>query len=409
MNHTPSESEARPNALNPKLPRPEPQGSWEGAVRAGQAGPETDGLPVAVMRTDEALRLIQANGAWHALAASDVPGVGDDWLELFETEDQERVQEAMRTVLATQRTELLEVRAGSSDQWLEVRIAPDEWKSGVYVVALDVTEQRHREALLNFYAIHDPLTGMYNRVALLEHIRAALARQRRKPSTLAVMYIDLDHFKEVNDRYGHETGDRVLVEAAQRLRMVIRPADMVARLGGDEFVAVCESFESQAEARTVAGRLVSSIEEPIQATPTDEVRLSAAVGLVFADHQTESAASLIDRADRAMYQAKKTGGEVAHAKVLPQGQAGGSAPAANATLSIAVDQLAGVEGDLLEEWARTLSTDRDPDTARLKMASRHVARAINSLRDRAPASKPRAKGTSKRKKKQEADPAEPAS
>lgn len=381
---------------------------WEEAEEAGPVGPETDGLPIAVMRTDRSLRLVQANSAWHALATTEVPRLGEDWVELFEAEDQERVRDTIRTVLANQRSEKLEVRAGSGDQWLEVRIAPDEWRSGVYVVALDITERRHREALLNFYAIHDPLTGMHNRVALLEHVRSALARLRRTPSILAVMYIDLDHFKEVNDRYGHETGDRVLVEAAQRLRTAIRPTDMVARIGGDEFVAVCESFESQAEAQAVAERLVSSIEEPIRATPTDEVRLSAAVGLVFADRHTESPASLIDRADGAMYQAKKTGGKAVHAKVLPQELAGGSASAANAALSKAVDQLAGVEGELLEEWARSASTGKEPDPGRLHLASRHIARAISVLRDRAPGSKSRASEKTKKKAKKQQGTDEPA-
>jgi diguanylate cyclase (GGDEF)-like protein len=364
--------------MNPTTPRSEPGGSWEGAVRAGQAGPEADGLPVAVMRTDKRLRPVQTNTAWQALTPTgEITGEGEEWLRLFDAQDQRRVRDSMRTVLATQRTESLEVRGGSDDQWLEVRIAPDEWRSGVYVVALDISEQRRRESLLNYYAIHDPLTGLHNRIALLQHARVALARLRRAPSILAVLYIDLDHFKEVNDRYGHETGDRVLVEAAQRLRIAIRPTDMVARVGGDEFVAVCESFESEAEVRGVADRLVSSINEPIRVDATTVVRLGVAIGVIFAVNHTESAASLIDRADQAMYESKRGGGNLVHAAV--QGPAGGPAPAPDAAVSKAVGQLAGVEGDLLEEWARSASTEDDSGTGRLRSASKHVARAIAVL------------------------------
>ena len=126
--------------------------------------------------------------------------------------------------------------------WTEHRVVPVRDPHGAVTafegIARDVTELKLKEAFLSHRALHDPLTGLPNRVLLLDRLEAALARLRRHPSFLAVLYLDLDRFKTVNDNLGHDIGDRLLQVVARRLQDTLRPSDSVARLGGDEFAAI---------------------------------------------------------------------------------------------------------------------------------------------------------------------------
>ena len=123
-------------------------------------------------------------------------------------------------------------------------------------IARDVTALKVKEAFLSHRALHDPLTGLPNRVLLLDRLEAALARIRRHESSLAVLYLDLDRFKTVNDNLGHEVGDRLLQVVGQRLQQTLRPSDSVARLGGDEFAAILADLHDPGEAMQVAERLL---------------------------------------------------------------------------------------------------------------------------------------------------------
>jgi diguanylate cyclase (GGDEF)-like protein/PAS domain S-box-containing protein len=151
-------------------------------------------------------------------------------------------------------------------------------------------------------AVHDPLTGLANRTLLRDRLQHALAKSERRGGQTAVLFVDLDKFKEVNDRHGHVTGDAVLMELGRRLRTAIRPGDTVARFGGDEFVAVCEEVDAEA-ALAVGQRMLEAIRMPIT-TGAAEHWLSASVGIALGGDDPDA---LLDNADAAAYRAKSAG------------------------------------------------------------------------------------------------------
>ena len=151
-------------------------------------------------------------------------------------------------------------------------------------------------------AVHDPLTGLANRTLLWDRLEHALARSERELGATAVLFVDLDNFKRVNDTYGHATGDAVLVEVARCLQGAVRPGDTIARLGGDEFVAVCEAIDADA-ACAVGWRLQHAIRRPFAAGGAEH-RMSASIGVAIGARQPEA---LLAAADAAAYRAKATG------------------------------------------------------------------------------------------------------
>ncbi|MDN5517309.1 MAG: GGDEF domain-containing protein, partial [Pseudomonas sp.] len=167
-------------------------------------------------------------------------------------------------------------------------------------MALEQANQR-----LSELALQDPLTGLANRTALQQHLDQALARSLRRNELLAVMLIDLDGFKPVNDQHGHGFGDQVLAEIARRLRQYIRDADLPARLGGDEFVVICENVQSAEDAQDLAKRLLEGLDTPMYLEDR-AVRVGASIGIALS-RGTDDATTLIRQADAAMYRAKAEG------------------------------------------------------------------------------------------------------
>jgi diguanylate cyclase (GGDEF)-like protein/PAS domain S-box-containing protein len=165
-------------------------------------------------------------------------------------------------------------------------------------------ERARVEDELRHQALHDALTGVANRTLLRDRIGHALGLGRRVGSRTAVIFLDLDHFKDVNDTYGHDVGDALLVAAATRLAAAIRPADTLARLGGDEFVAVCEDIADANEAIATAERLLAVLAEPLLVSP--RVQVTASVGVVICTGAYDADSALRD-ADTAMYRAKHAG------------------------------------------------------------------------------------------------------
>lgn len=165
---------------------------------------------------------------------------------------------------------------------------------------------RENELALQQLAFHDPLTGLFNRVMLEDRLRHAMQRAERRQTQLAVLLIDLDGFKAINDNHGHAEGDRVLAAVAARMRAQVRASDTLARLGGDEFVVVLEPFAGEDEAMRVAAKLVAALTEPI----TDgerPCRIGASIGIALYPQDGNDVDALVLAADRAMYRAKASG------------------------------------------------------------------------------------------------------
>jgi diguanylate cyclase (GGDEF)-like protein len=174
-------------------------------------------------------------------------------------------------------------------------------------VFLDLHRLRREAEELAYRALHDALTELPNRVLLADRLEVALARLSRRPTRLAVTFIDLDGFKQVNDRCGHEIGDRVLMTVADRLRRVLRPSDTLARFGGDEFTVLSEDLADERAATEIADRLARAVGEPVSLDNGSDMRLGASIGIALAAGPDDSPETLIREADVAMYRAKRLG------------------------------------------------------------------------------------------------------
>jgi diguanylate cyclase (GGDEF)-like protein len=169
-------------------------------------------------------------------------------------------------------------------------------------------ENLQRERDITSRIVTDHLTGLYNRAAMMEQMSIAVASAKRTGGSLAVMYIDLDGFKELNDTYGHALGDSALQQAASRMRSVLRKNEAAGRVGGDEFALLVSSFDGEAQLGEIAKRILTALRDPIGNGDT-RARLSASIGIAIYPQHGESAEQLVEHADRAMYQAKRRAGD----------------------------------------------------------------------------------------------------
>ena len=180
----------------------------------------------------------------------------------------------------------------------------DEPSVGGWVLnSRDITDQKTLEDQLRHQAFHDPLTGLANRALFAEHLDQALRRRSRISGGLALLFIDLDSFKAVNDLHGHALGDELLKQTADRLRATLRDADAIARLGGDEFAVLFEGVPLDSYPRTAAERLIESFAQPFRVGSSD-IFVTASLGMAVDESGTESAEDLLRNADLAMYAAK---------------------------------------------------------------------------------------------------------
>jgi diguanylate cyclase (GGDEF)-like protein len=170
----------------------------------------------------------------------------------------------------------------------------------------DVTAEDQLNRELRHRALHDGLTGLANRVAFDDHLQQALRRQARTDDRLAVVVLDLDGFKHINDSLGHQSGDAVLCAIAVRLRAAFRDLDTIARFGGDEFALIVEDVGSPAQAARLGQRLLNILAEPV-ALSTRQVTLGGSIGITIAGGATDQAEHVLGQADAAMYRAKKEG------------------------------------------------------------------------------------------------------
>ncbi len=171
----------------------------------------------------------------------------------------------------------------------------------------DITERQHQAEHLERIAHHDALTGLPNRLLLVDRLRQSVASNHRAGTYLAVCYLDLDGFKEVNDRFGHQAGDRLLVEVAARLAATVRGGDTVARLGGDEFVVLLSGLVDDEDCGTTLNRLLGALSAPYVVGAGLQAGISASIGVTVFPSDSVDPDTLVRHADHAMYAAKQAG------------------------------------------------------------------------------------------------------
>jgi diguanylate cyclase (GGDEF)-like protein/PAS domain S-box-containing protein len=236
--------------------------------------------------------------------------LGSSLLALFEpaqkSEAAALVYQALRSLPIRHEAELKALRGDGSTTSVHVSaqsLADDPHVGGVVLTLRDIHDRKLLEARLTHQAFHDPLTNLANRSLVTDRLQHALARRHRH---VAVLAVDIDDFKGVNDTLGHACGDQALTEAARRVVACVRPADTVGRLGGDDFVVVLEDVKDLAEALSVAGRVSAAFGAPFELLDK-EIGLSASIGIALSGEALEEADEILRNADVALYMAKSRG------------------------------------------------------------------------------------------------------
>ena len=234
-------------------------------------------------------------------------------LELDHPDDMEIIERNWVGALREERSRTAAYRARRRDGsivWLETTFRAVRGPGGealeMVCVSRDISERKSAELELAHRALHDGLTGLPNRTLFLDRLGQALRRARRRDRGVAVVFLDLDRFKLVNDSLGHKAGDRLLVDVAMRLSSALRPSDTLARFGGDELTLLCEDIGDVEHARAIAQRLLDTFAEPF-VVQDGEAFLQASVGIALSRDGFEAPEDLIRDADAAMYRAKARG------------------------------------------------------------------------------------------------------
>ncbi|MFI5020898.1 MAG: diguanylate cyclase domain-containing protein [Alphaproteobacteria bacterium] len=181
-----------------------------------------------------------------------------------------------------------------------------EFKSLTGNLEQEITRRKHAEVELAHLARHDALTGLANRATFFERLKLEIGRAKRGETRFAVHYIDLDHFKDVNDTYGHQMGDRLLALIAEQLEKNVRQIDLVARLGGDEFAILQDGIHNRSDAETLATKLLDQLSDTFE-IDGNHIRIAPSIGIALYHADAGSADMILEQADLAMYQAKSAG------------------------------------------------------------------------------------------------------
>ncbi len=217
--------------------------------------------------------------------------------------------------LGVLKTEIIEERPGKDDVVLEQVLTPLLNEEGVptHFVAIlqDVTARKATERQMTYQAYHDPLTDLPNRVMFDDRLQQALAHARRKGSLLALLFLDLDNFKSINDQHGHPVGDRLLRIVAKRLQSCVRSTDTVSRLSGDEFAIILQDLEHIPDIRQVSQKILDSLQSPVRLGGHD-LGVQSSIGISVYPKDAVDGFRLLEIADQAMYSAKESGGQCWH-------------------------------------------------------------------------------------------------
>lgn len=323
-------------AMNPVAPHVDPMveadlASPHAAFFAGDSAPwdrdevrraTLDALPTHVLTLDAGNRIVAVNEPWRRHLRDNAPqlpadGIGLDYLDVCRRTldaDDEQVRsigtgfDRLRHGRQASYSIVIAGRGDGQDRALLLRATPLQVgaMAGIVAIHSDVSEHLRSERRLSHLANHDSLTALPNRLLFRDRLQSALALSRRNQWMLAVLFVDLDGFKSINDTLGHDIGDRLLQETAQRLQKSVRDCDTVCRLGGDEFALVLPELGDMHEAAQVPQRIVESLRAP---TVIDgrELKVSASIGIALYPVDAEEPETLLRYADVAMYHAKRLG------------------------------------------------------------------------------------------------------
>jgi diguanylate cyclase (GGDEF)-like protein/PAS domain S-box-containing protein len=272
-----------------------------------------ESMPDIIARFDRDMRYVYVNPAIEQLTG--IPRaafIGRTHAELDLPETfAEQWRAHLANVLAEEREITAEVAYSSTpvDRTFLVRLTPEPGPTGevetVLAVARDITDRRALAERLQFQALHDALTGLPNRTLMLDRLQHALARSRRHRQPVALLFLDLDNFKTVNDTLGHAAGDKLLVQVARRLERSVRSEDTVARFGGDEFAVLLPHIANAGSALEVAERIAQAISQPFE-IGHNEAFVTTSIGVALSESPDDYVDELLHRADSAMYRAKST-------------------------------------------------------------------------------------------------------
>jgi diguanylate cyclase (GGDEF)-like protein/PAS domain S-box-containing protein len=270
----------------------------------------TASLPTGVLTVDAEGGVRDANDAALSLlrrTLADLEHGG--WMQTIHPEDRAEVDDALRLIDqgASQAEAVVRADVDGRVRWIHVTlVALGVGRRDGWLVAFDDVTERHRAtADLAHRATHDALTGLPNRTLLEDRLEQACARLGSPGRSVALLFGDLDRFKEINDEFGHQAGDEVLRQVAARLVRSVRATDTVTRLGGDEFVVVCEDLPA-AESAELAERITAVVREPIDAGD-ERLCVTISVGIVATDVRGSDPTELLARADDEMYRRKRRG------------------------------------------------------------------------------------------------------
>jgi diguanylate cyclase (GGDEF)-like protein/PAS domain S-box-containing protein len=267
-----------------------------------------------ILITDQDNRIIAVNPALMEITGYDLEDLeGQNPRLLSSGRTPREVYQAMWASLNSQghwQGELWDRRKNGQvyPKWASISAIRDSAGNLINYIAsfTDISERKATEERIQHLANHDPLTGLLNRNSMENRMQQMLLTARREQQILALLFIDLDRFKYVNDTFGHPAGDSLLMEIASRLRNSVRESDMVVRLGGDEYIVVLNTIDSGEVAASVANKLLTTISQPCLIGGT-EVRSGACIGISTYPNDGDDTATLMKHADTAMYHAKKLG------------------------------------------------------------------------------------------------------
>lgn len=273
-----------------------------------------DAAAIGVMTIDLDGRIVEANATLERVGEYQAGSLHDRPLRDFLDPNDRLSLERFGAVAAGDQDrcqlEHLFRRSDGSLMWCRTVMAlvRDEAGRPAHVTAMleDISDRKLVEADLVHRTLHDPLTELPNREHFLDRLRQTRARRFASGHGVAVVFMDLDGFKEVNDSHGHQAGDDLLLAVARRLRDAVRPGDSVARFGGDEFVVLAGEVESEIDAAQLAWRLTNHLRSPF-AIAGQKITITASMGIAYSEDEVDAAEDIIRKADAAMYLAKRRG------------------------------------------------------------------------------------------------------